>query len=382
MGEDGLDGLSPIARSLAQNADILVGGERHLALAAALPGEKHPWPSPFSQGRALLERFSKNRVVVLASGDPMWFGVGATLTRWFGTQALTIIPHVGAFSLAAARLGWPLAECLCLTVHGRPLDSLALHFQPGRRLLILGEDGTSPAAIAALLRTRGFSASTLTLLEHLGGTHEQIFNAIPERSQDLVTIAVEIAADPGTMPLPLIPGLPDTAFIHDGQLTKREIRAVTLATLAPLPEQRLWDIGAGSGSISIEWMRAGGQAIAVEPHPDRVANIALNAAKLGVPGLEIIQAKGLPPTGIPHAIFMGGGVSVPGLLAQAWDRLSPGGRLVANAVTSEGEAALLAFHATHGGDLTRLAVSRLAPVGGFHSWHSAMPVTQYAGIKA
>jgi precorrin-6B C5,15-methyltransferase / cobalt-precorrin-6B C5,C15-methyltransferase len=381
VGEDGLGGVAPTARLLVESADILVGGERHLAMAATIPAEKHPWPSPFAAGHALLASVRDRNVVILASGDPMWFGIGATLVRWFGADAVTVIPHPGAFSLAAARLGWPLAECLCLTIHGRPIDALALHFQPGRRLLVLGEDGSSPAAIAALLNARGFAASRVIVLERLGGPHERITPHIPATCDDLVTIAVEIQ---GTGGLSLVPGLPDDAFVHDGQLTKREIRAVTLSALAPLPGQMLWDIGAGSGSVAIEWMRAGGRALALEPRPDRAATIARNAALLGVPGLDIIQAAapaGLPAESAPDAIFVGGGVSVPGLLIELWRRLNPGGRLVANAVTAEGEAALLAFHATNGGSLTRLAVARLAPVGGFHSWHPAMPVTQYKGVK-
>jgi len=382
IGEDGIDGLSPAARALVEGADILVGGERHLTLVGEIAAEKHAWPSPFAQGRALLESLRGRRVVVLASGDPMWFGIGATLTRWFDPAEMTVLPHPGAFSLAAARLGWPLQNCLCLTVHGRPLASLVLNFQPGRRLLILGEDGGSPAAILALLAESGFAASRLLVLERLGGPQERIVEGAGP-ADPLAVIAVELAADPGARPLSLVPGLPDDAFLHDGQLTKREIRAVTLAALAPLPGQMLWDVGAGSGSVAIEWMRAGGTAIALEPRPERAERIALNAARLGVPGLTLIRAAapaGLP-TGTPDAVFVGGGVSAPGVLDACWSVLAPGGKLVANAVTAEGEAALLAFHASHDGELSRLSVARLGAVGQFHSWHAAMPVTQYCGTK-
>ncbi len=383
IGEDGPAGLAPAARALVENAEVLVGGERHLGLVEAA-AERHLWPSPFSAARVLLEGLRGRPVVVLASGDPMWFGIGATLARWFPGE-IAVLPHPGAFSLAASRLAWPLAECLCLTVHGRPLESLSLHLQPGRRLLVLGEDGTSPGRIRALLAERGFAASRVVVLERLGGPGERVGDTGEGRTDDLVTIAVEVRADPGTRPLPLVPGLPDDAFIHDGQLTKREIRAVTLSALAPLPGQMLWDVGAGCGSVAIEWMRAGGVAVALEPRPERCARIARNAAILGGPGLEVIGAAapaGLPAEGTPDAIFVGGGISAPGLLAACWDRLAAGGRLVANAVTAEGEAALLAHHAAQGGTLTRLAVSRLAPVGGFQCWHPAMPVTQYAGVKA
>ena len=382
IGEDGIDGLSPAARALVECADILVGGERHLTLVGEIAAEKRTWPSPFAQGRALLESLRGRRVVVLASGDPMWFGIGATVTRWFDPADMTVIPHPGAFSLAAARLGWPVQDCLCLTVHGRPLAALALHFQPGRRLLVLGEDGGSPAAIAALLAESGFAGSRLVALERLGGPHERIHEGAGP-ADPLAVIAVEIVANPGARPLSLVPGLPDDAFLHDGQLTKREIRAATLAALAPLPGQMLWDIGAGSGSVAIEWMRAGGVAIALEPRPERAERIALNAARLGVPGLTLIRAAapaGLP-TGTPDSVFVGGGVSAPGVLDASWSALASGGKLLANAVTAEGEAALLAFHSAHGGELTRLSVARLGAVGQFHSWHAAMPVTQYCGTK-
>jgi len=382
IGEDGIDGLAASARALVDGADLVVGGERHLALAGEISGEKLIWPSPFAQARALLEGLRGRRVVVLASGDPMWFGIGATVTRWFDPAELTVLPHPGAFSLAAARLGWPLQDCLCLTVHGRPLAALALHLQPGRRLLVLGEDGGTPAAIAALLAEAGFAASRLVVLERLGGPLELIREESGP-ADSLAVIAIEVAADPGARPLSLVPGLPDDAFLHDGQLTKREIRAATLAALAPLPGQMLWDVGAGSGSVAIEWMRAGGAAIALEPHPERADRIALNAARLGVPGLELIRAAapaGLPQ-GSPNAIFVGGGVSAAGVLDSCWAALGPSGKLVANVVTAEGEAALLAFHAAHGGELTRLSVARLGAVGQFHSWHAAMPVTQYLGVK-
>ncbi|MGE5546645.1 MAG: precorrin-6y C5,15-methyltransferase (decarboxylating) subunit CbiE [Solirubrobacterales bacterium] len=380
IGEDGLEGLAPAVRTLVETAEVLVGGERHLSMVPGV-AERHPWPSPFAEGKALLDSLRGRNVVVLVSGDPLWFGAGATLGRWFPGE-LTVIPHVGAFSLAAARLGWALHECLCLTAHGRPVEALALHLAPGRRLLVLSEDRATPAKVAALLAERGFAPSTITVLEHLGGPAERVVDW-REAQADLNLVAVEVAADRGTRALPLVPGLPDDAFTHDGQLTKREIRAVTLSTLAPLPGQLLWDVGAGCGSIAIEWMRAGGRAVAIEPHPARAAHIARNAAFLGVPSLEIIQ--GLAPDVLPYtdpdAVFVGGGVSAPGLLEACWAALKSGGRMVANAVTVEGEVALAAFRTSHGGEMTRLAVARLAPTGGFHTWHPAMPVTQWAGVK-
>jgi len=384
IGDDG--GVLPAARALFDGADVVVGGERHLALVNT-KAESHRWPSPFSGAQDLLASLRGRNVVVLASGDPMWFGIGATLTKWFDPAELRVIPHPGAFSLAAARLGWPLQDCLCLTVHGRPLDSLHLHLSPGRKLLVLAEDGQTPAALARLLEKAGFGPSRLVVAEHLGGPAERVREARAEtwvgEAADLNTIAIECKAEAGAKVWPLVPGLPDEAFEHDGQLTKREIRAVTLAALAPLPGQMLWDVGAGCGSVAIEWMRAGGRAIAIESHPARAGFIARNAAALGVPGLEIIrgQAPDALPYSDPDTIFVGGGVSGPGLLDSCWSALRPGGKLVVNAVTMEGEAALMALYPRFGGAMTRLSVSRLAPTGGFHTWHPAMPVTQYVGIK-
>ena len=386
MGDDGPAGLSPAARTLLDAAEVVIGGARHLAMVGGT-ADKREWPSPFAGARDLIDSLRGRNVVVLASGDPMWFGIGATLTRWVSPGEMRVLPHPGAFSLAAGALGWPLQDCLCLTVHGRPLDALHLHLSPGRRLLVLSEDGQSPAAVARLLEKAGYGPSRLVVLEHLGGTGERIRDSVAEawvgEAADLNTIAIECRAEPGARVLSPVPGLPDDAFDHDGQLTKREIRAVTLAALAPLPGQMLWDVGAGCGSIAIEWMRAGGQAVAIEPRADRCARIAANAAALGVPTLQVI--RGSAPEALPYsdpdAIFVGGGVSAPGLLDACWSSLRPGGRLVANAVTAEGEAALIALHARFGGQMTRLAVSRLAPVGGFHTWHPAMPVTQFIGRK-
>lgn len=386
MGDDGLDGLSPAARVLLDAAEVVIGGARHLALVET-KADKREWPSPFAGARDLLDSLRGRNVAVLASGDPMWFGIGATLTRWLSPGEMRVLPYPGAFSLAAARLGWPLQDCLCLTVHGRPLEALHLHLAPGRRLLVLAEDGQSPAAIARLLEKAGYGPSRLVVLEHLGGTAERIRDSVAEawvgEAADLNTMAIECRAEAGARLWSAVPGLPDEAFDHDGQLTKREIRAVTLAALAPLPGEMLWDVGAGCGSIAIEWMRAGGRAAAIEPRADRVARIAANAAALGVPGLEVIRgsAPDALPYSDPDAIFVGGGVSAPGVLDACWSALRPGGRLVANAVTAEGEAALIALHARFGGQMVRLSVSRLAPIGGFHTWHPAMPVTQFIGRK-
>lgn len=387
IGEDGLDGLSPVGRRLVDEAEVLVGGERHLALVGAHKAERLAWRSPLVATFDDLAARRGRRVVILASGDPMWFGVGATLAGRFPAQEMIVVPHPGAFSLAASRVGWPLAEVTSLTLHARPLDRLALNLAPGARLLVLTEDGKAPAAIAAYLTERGWGPSRLTLLERLGGPHERRLESNAEGwshppGADLNTLAIECVAGPKARPLSRLAGLPDDAFVHDGQLTKREVRAVTLSALAPLPGQTLWDVGAGSGAISIEWLRAaaGTRAFAVERDAERRDFILRNAATLGVPELNLISGEApamLADLPAPDAVFVGGGLSSEGLVETCLQRLKPGGRLVANAVTVEGEARLFALHGKHGGQLTRIAVSRAEPVGAFQGWRSLMPITQW-----
>jgi precorrin-6Y C5,15-methyltransferase (decarboxylating) len=321
----------------------------------------------------------------------MWYGIGVTLSRRFPREEMTVVPQRSAFSLAAARLGWPLADCGAITLHGRPLDTLRLHLAPHCRILILSEDGGTPRAVAELLTGLGWGPSRLTVLAHLGGSRETILADEAQswgdrRVPDLNTIAIECSAGRGARALPRSAGLPDDVFEHDGQLTKREVRAATLAALAPLPGETLWDVGAGCGSIAIEWLRAGEgrSATAIERDPARAAMIARNAAALGVPELQIVLGaapealKELPP---PHAIFIGGGIGAAGLLAQVWASLRPGGRLVANVVTTEGEARLLDWHARQGGALTRIAVTRAEPAGPHHLWRPLATVTQFAAVK-
>jgi precorrin-6Y C5,15-methyltransferase (decarboxylating) len=391
VGEDGIIGLSPTARALVDTAEVLVGGARHLDMVAKTGAERIVWERPLRATIDAIAARRGRRVVVLASGDPMWYGIGATLTRHFEREQMAIMPQPSAFSLAAARLGWPLADCTTITLHGRPLDNLRLHLAPDRRLLILSEDDNTPRIVADLLTSLGWGPSRLTVLAHLGGSREVVEEGNAEswgdrRVPDLNTIAIVCRGEPGAQALSLLAGLPDDVFEHDGQLTKREVRAATLAALAPLPGETLWDIGAGCGSIAIEWLRAGDgrSAIAIEREPARAAVIARNAALLGVPALRIVAGAapdvlaGLPP---PDAIFIGGGIGATGLLPKVWAALRPRGRLVANSVTSEGEARLLDWHARHGGTLTRISVSRAEPLGPHHLWRPLAPVTQLAVAK-
>ncbi len=392
IGEDGLNGLTATARQLVEDAAHLVGGDRHLAMIPqSHKARRHPWASPLSETVKALKALEGQNVCVLATGDPMSFGIGVTLARAFGCEAMTIIPVPGAFSLAAAKLAWPLEGVVRLTLHGRPFDLVRLHLHPCARLLILSEDGSTPGKLAALLNESGYSDSNITVLEHLGGELENIRSArandtafFNEGFQDLNLLAVECHASSKARILSRVPGLPDEAFLHDGQLTKREVRAATLAALAPQPGEFLWDIGCGNGSIAIEWMRAGGRAVGIEPNLQRRDRAVRNAITLGVPELSIVDGvapdvlKDLEP---PNAVFVGGGSGDGAVLEAAWQSLLPGGRLVANAVTVESEQRLAAFHATHGGDMSRISVSRLVPVGPHHGWRPMMPVTQLSITK-
>lgn len=388
IGDDGLEGLSPVARAAVDAAEVLAGGARHLAM---LPEDGRPriaWGESFRERLDEALAIADRRLCILASGDPMWFGVGNAVARRLPAGAYTVFPHPSSFSLAAARMGWPLQGTVCLSAHGRPLEAVALHLAPGARLLVLAENGETPARLAALLRERAFGPSTVTALEHLGGPEERVVSARADAwtqaCADLTVIAVECRPGPGALWHARLAGLPDDAFAHDGQITKREVRAATLALLAPWPGAVLWDIGAGCGSIAVEWMRAGGRATAIERDPARCALIAANAARLGVPDLRVVQGEALAALadleGTPDAVFIGGGVAED-LLAAAWARLRPGGRLAANAVTAEGEAALLDWQARHGGALSRLAVSRLEPMGKRRAWRPLRPVTLYQGVK-
>jgi len=390
IGEDGLEGLSPAARALIDTAEVLVGGERHLAMVPGdHPAERVGWGKPFEDSYAAIEARAGKRVTVLTTGDPMYYGAGAVLSRRMRDAIAAVIPAPGAFSLAAARMRWPLQHATCLSVHGRAAESLYLHIYPGARLLILANDGNTPAQIAGMLTARGFGASRVTALEHMGGPREARHEALAKDwgdgpVADLNTVAVECAAAPGARVLSRVAGLPDDAFEHDGKMTKREVRAATLAALAPLPRQLLWDVGAGCGSVAIEWMRAGGRAFGIENNPARMAMAARNAALLGVPDLELIAGEApaaLEGLDAPDAVFVGGGIGTARLFDACWDALKPGGKLVANTVTIEGESTLARLHRDHGGELVRFSVSRLSPVGKLHGWKPLMTVTQWQAVK-
>jgi precorrin-6Y C5,15-methyltransferase (decarboxylating) len=392
IGEDGIDGLSAVARGLVSGADIVFGGARHLALAAPLiRGEARPWPTPFSRGVEEVVSARGRQVCVLASGDPFFYGVGSVLANHIPPEETLVVPAPSSFSLAAARLGWALPEVALVSVHGRALDRIRPHLHPGARVLALTSDGEGPEALARLLAETGFGGSRLTVLEALGGAKERIRTTTAagfdlKDIAELNIVGVEVAGAPGARVLAYAPGLADDLFEHDGQITKREIRAVTLSSLAPQRGQLLWDIGAGSGSIAIEWMLAhfSLRAVAIEACTDRAARIRRNAAAFGVPELDVIEGRApeaVAGLAAPDAVFIGGGASAAGVLDAAIAALKPGGRLVANAVTLETEAELIARHAALGGTLTRIAISRADNLGGKTGWRAAMPVTQWVWKK-
>jgi precorrin-6B C5,15-methyltransferase / cobalt-precorrin-6B C5,C15-methyltransferase len=391
IGEDGVDGLVPAARELIAQAEFVVGGKRHIALAGPLKAETMIWPSPIENALAAIEAHRGRFICVLASGDPFFFGVGAMLMRHFPADEMISIPAPSAFALAASRLGWSQQDCALLTLHGRPLEAIIPHLQPGARILALSWDDATPAKLAGLITVRGMARSRLTICEAMGGPRERIRTT---EAQDfalddiaaLNTIALEVVAEHGARILPRTAGLPDDWFEHDGQITKREIRAMTLSQLAPRRGELLWDVGSGSGSVAIEWMLADptNEAVAIEVRHDRAERIARNALSFGVPALSVVAGEAphaFVDLSKPDAIFIGGGANAPGMIEHAYGALGPGGRLVVNAVTLETQAACVDWRARWGGDLAQIAIAHAEPVGRYSGWRAAMPIVQWRFVK-
>jgi precorrin-6B C5,15-methyltransferase / cobalt-precorrin-6B C5,C15-methyltransferase len=391
IGEDGLDGLTPAAQELIAQAEFVVGGKRHLALAGPLAAETMNWPSPIENALDVIEAHRGRSVCVLASGDPFFFGVGAMLTRRFSADEMISIPAPSAFALAASRLGWSQQDCASLTLHGRPLEAIIPRLQPGARILALSWDDATPAKLAALLTERHMGRSKLTICEAMGGPSERIRTTEAQHFAldnvaALNTIALEVVAEGGARILPRTAGLPEEWFEHDGQITKREIRAMTLSSLAPRRGELLWDVGSGSGSVAIEWMLAdlANSAVAIELRHDRAERIARNALSFGVPGLSVAAGEApqvFADLATPDAVFIGGGASTPGMIERACDALGAGGRLVVNAVTLEAQAACIDWRARWGGELTQIAIAHAEPVGRYSGWRAAMSIVQWRFVK-
>lgn len=391
VGEDGRAGLSPAALAALEGAAFVIGGRRHLELAGPLKAETASWPSPIEDGYAAILERRGSPVCVLATGDPFHHGVGSTLAKHVAPDEMICFPQASSFSLAAARMGWALQDCVAISLHGRALHRIVPSLHPRARILALSWDATTPTRLAALLAETGFPASRLTVLERMGGPHERQRTATAEAFDladidALNLIAVDVVASPEARIVPLTPGLDDGWFESDGQITKSDIRALTLQALRPTMGETLWDIGAGSGSVAIEWTvrHLANRAIAIEADPERAARIGRNAERLGADGLEVVTGRApaaLADLPRPDAVFIGGGLTTDGVFETAWEALSPGGRLVANAVTLESEARLQALFAAHGGSMRRISIARLDPVGRFHGWRPAMPVTQWQVVK-
>lgn len=379
IGEDGRAGLGSAANALIDSAELIVGGERHLALVGDTRGAKMQWRTPLdATSQDILARRGKP-VAVLVSGDPFWFGAGVTLTRTIPIDEMLVVTSPSSFSLAASRLGWALQDTVTLGLNMRGLTPLLRrHVHHGRRILALALNGETPGEVAKLLTSTGYGPSTITVLEALGGPRERIRSTTAEAFaltdvNPLNVIAVDVVAGPEAMPIPYATGLPDTYFENDGQLTKREVRAVTLSSLQPGAGELLWDIGAGSGSVGIEWMLAhpANRAIGIERDETRAARAVRNAVALGVPQLDI--RKGSAPDALdglpsPDAIFIGSGSAFRELIDTCWNALKPGGRIVVNSVTLESELGVLAAYHAHGGTLTRFAVERAGPLGKRMTW--------------
>jgi precorrin-6Y C5,15-methyltransferase (decarboxylating) len=384
IGEDGMDGLSAAARAALEAAELVMGAARHLSLLPALRCEAIEWPVPFADGIPLLLARRGRRVVMLASGDPLWFGAGTSVTRHLAADEWIAHPVPSSFALAAARLGWALQDTPCLGLHAGPFTRLRPHLARGQRLLVLVRDGAAVAELAAYLAAQGFGASALHVLEALGGPRERVREARAHgfALHDVahpVAVAIEVAGEGAV--LPAAAGRPDDWFESDGQLTKRPVRALTLSALAPRPGELLWDIGAGSGSIGIEWLLAhpANRATAIEADPVRAERARANAARLGVDRLTVLDgnAPDLLPEGVPDAVFIGGGLSQR-LLEALWARLPAGTRLVANAVTLESEALLAHWHGASGGSLLRIELADAVPLGARHGWRARYPVVQWS----
>ena len=386
IGEDGPDGLPPASLRTLAEAEVIVGANRHLSLLPAMRAEKIAWPVPFADGLPLLMRLRCRKTVALASGNPFWFGAGRVIADALPPGEWCALPGISTFALAAARLGWPLEGTLCRAVHAAPLASLRRDLAPGARLIVLLRNGNAVPTLADWLTREGFGATHVTVLEALAGPRERV------RHGKAATLAIADAAHPVAVALdvggdgaivPRASGWPDYLFEHDDQITKQPVRAMTLSALAPNQGEHLWDIGSGSGSVAIEWCLSGSldmTATAIEIRPDRAERLRRNAARLGAVGLTAVEGAApacLATLPRPNAVFIGGGLSED-LLTWLWRRLTPGVRVVANAVTLESEALLLAWRAARGGNLIRFSLAQAEPLGSLYGWRPAMPLTQWS----
>lgn len=396
IGADGWEGLPRSSQELVRQAQVVLGGQGHLEMLPSISAMLEPWPTPLLEGLPrVMSAYADKQIVVIASGDPLVSGIATALIDLLGPDEVEVQPGVSSVSLARARMGWSAESCDVVPVVDGDHDVVRRFLSPGRRLVVLSTDGTSPAAVAEALVDAGFGASRLVVLSHLGSVQERRVERVAadwgrEKTPELNIVCVEChtaGATPTVLPaFTTVPGLPDAAFEHDGQVTTRDVRVSALARLAPCPGQMLWDLGAGAGTIAIEWLRSDPRcrAVAVERDDSRIEMIRHNAAKLGVPALVTVHGQvpeslaGLPT---PDAIFVGGGATAAGALDRCWAALAPGGRLVVHATNLETEAVVMAHHRRLGGELTRISVETAGPLGGFTGWQPARPVLQWSIAK-
>jgi len=392
LSEAGWPELGEPAREAVLQAELVIGGERHLSHLPTVAGqERAVWPSPIQEGIEWIKRWEGRLVCVLASGDPFWYGIGATLSRHLPPEVMVVHPGPSAFSLAAARLGWPLQELHCHSLVARDPDRLRSRLAPGRRVLVLSNDASSVTTVAQLLNDSGYGASRLYVLEDLGGANERVTDVCVKDPPDWVisdlnTLAIECIVEENVQPVARVPGRPGLDYCHDGQISAPEIRAAVMAHLAPRGGEYLWDLGTGSGAVAVEWLCSDGanRATAVDQREDRLVNVRENARLHGVGHLETLQADiadAIAQLERPDAIFIGGGASGHGVVDQAWRALAHGGRCVATAVTTEGETALLVAQSCHGGHLIRLSIDRTEALGRFNGWRSDRPITIWYATK-
>ncbi|HHS82574.1 MAG TPA: precorrin-6y C5,15-methyltransferase (decarboxylating) subunit CbiE [Devosia sp.] len=395
VGEQGVQELPAATRRLLENAQTIFGSPRFLDRIAAREGQDlRPYLSPFSRNLEAIIACRNSPTVVLASGDPNWFGIGATLSRHVGPDEMRLHPALSSFQLAAALLHWPLEQVRCLSLHGRPVENLARFLAPGARILALTGSARTLGQVRDLLLAANLPETRLSILENLGGEQQVIHEMVAADPLpaigDFYVLAIHCPDRLQADYLARVPGLSDHLFRHDGQLTKRQVRAATLAHLAPFPGALLWDLGAGSGSIGIEWMRAaaGARATCVEINSERCANIRHNAGALGVPALEVVCADSAQwlasrdVSTLPDAIFLGASLTDEPLFETCLKALRPGGRLVANAVTVAAQQALLARQARLGGELSSLSVASLGSIGSHRAMKPALPVLQWCLTKS
>jgi precorrin-6B C5,15-methyltransferase / cobalt-precorrin-6B C5,C15-methyltransferase len=384
IGADGMAGLAPTSRDELQRAAVIYGSPRQLDLLDdSVTGDRREWPSPMLPALHTLLDGVEGDVHVVASGDPLLHGIGNTLIRLYGPDRVAVLPHVSSVTLACSRVGWAVQDTEIISlVTAEPHTAV----RRGGQAVVMSRDGASPATLARLLTEHERGDSEITVLEQLGGPAERRRSATarewaarpPGDVDDLNVIAVHYLPDER------VSSLPDDAFVHDGQITKQTVRAVTLAALASRPGELLWDVGAGAGSIAVEWCRSqpGCAAVTFERDELRRKRIRFNAAAFGVR----VDVRGAAPDDFdgapdPAAIFIGGGLTQPGLLDACFDRLPAGGRLVANAVTAESEAVIAQWYLRLDGELRRFQHYHGEPLGKFTGWRPAMPVTQWAVTK-